>query len=86
MTDETVTTPYGRMPAYLIEPSRPGPWPAVVVIHDAGGMSNDTRRQVDWLAGAGYLAAAPDLFYYGATATRLWTIVRNVRAGRGRSL
>lgn len=81
---ETIATPHGRLPAYVARPRSEGPWPGVVVIHDAGGMSNDTRRQVEWLAGAGYLALAPDLFYFGNTATCLWTVFANVRAGRGR--
>jgi len=84
MTDETITTPHGRLPVVVGQPRGEGRWPGVIVIHDAGGMSKDTRRQVDWLAGAGYLTVAPDLFYFGNTATCLWTIFRNVRAGRGR--
>lgn len=84
MTDETITTPHGQLPVYVAEPTGIGPWPGVIVLHDAGGMSNDTRRQVEWLAGAGYLAAAPDLFAHANTAACLWAIFRDVRAGRGR--
>jgi carboxymethylenebutenolidase len=56
----------GPRPAYLAVPvpvsDRPGPWPGVVVMHDAFGLGDDIREQADWLAASGYIALVPDLY------------------------
>lgn len=83
--DVTIRAPQGEMPTYVARPAGAGPWPGVVVVHDFGGMSHDLRNQANWLAGAGYLAAAPDLFYWGSRWRCLRTVMRDIAARRGRT-
>jgi carboxymethylenebutenolidase len=46
--------------AYLSEPALPGP--GVVVVHDEYGLLPHVRERCDWLAEAGFVALAIDLF------------------------
>jgi carboxymethylenebutenolidase len=82
-TPITVPVADGNLPCHLAEPAGGGPWPAVVVLHDFTGMSADLRRQAGWLAGAGFLAAAPNLFHRGNRWSCLRTMMRDIGARRG---
>ena len=82
----TIPTARGDLPGYLATPTGDGPWPGVVVIFDIGGMSQDLRNQADWLAGAGYLALVPDLYRGKSWAACIWSVMRDARARRGKTL
>ncbi len=53
---------------YLAQPGGPTPAPGVVVIQEWWGLNDHMRDIADRLAGEGFVALAPDL-YYGETAT-----------------
>ena len=66
-----------------VPPTGEGPWPAVVVVHEALGLNDDTRQQADRLAAAGYLAVAPDLFTAGGALRCLRSTFRAMLQGQG---
>ena len=55
----------------------------MVVIHDAFGMSKAVREHADWLARAGYLAVAPNLFRSGSTFACMRGAMRDIAARSG---
>lgn len=77
--------PGGPVPAYLAVPSTDSPWPGVVVIHDALGMTADVQHQARWLADAGLLALAPDLLSWGSRPRCVVSAMRAISSRRGRA-
>lgn len=62
-----VRTRDGQCSTHVFTPDGPGPWPAVFVYMDAGGIRPVLMDVGARIAGAGYVAVVPDLFYrYGA--------------------
>ena len=52
MPDIRFTVPGGTAGGYLAVPSGPGPWPGVVVIHEAFGLNDDICAKANEFAGA----------------------------------
>ncbi len=51
------------MPAFLAQPSRPGPHPAIVVLHERYGLQDHERDFCTRFAADGLVAIAPNLFF-----------------------
>ncbi|MEQ8282320.1 MAG: dienelactone hydrolase family protein [Parvibaculum sp.] len=64
MSGETITIPSaeGSFTGYLAKPST-GKGPGIVVIQEIFGVNKVMRDLCDWLAGEGYVALCPDLFW-----------------------
>jgi carboxymethylenebutenolidase len=61
--DVEITTEDGICPASLHTPKGSGPWPAVIMYPDAGGLRDVFRSMGDRLAGLGYVTLVPDVYY-----------------------
>jgi carboxymethylenebutenolidase len=59
----SVTTPDGTCPATLHTPNGPGPWSAVVMYVDAGGVRDVFQEMAARLAGFGHAVLLPDVYY-----------------------
>jgi carboxymethylenebutenolidase len=59
----TVTTQDGTCPVTLHTPNGAGPWSAVIMYPDAGGVRPTFQEMAATLAGFGYAVLLPDVFY-----------------------
>ncbi len=58
-----IETADGICPAALSIPSGEGPWPAVIMFPDAGGMRDTMRQMGEKLSTLGYVVLVPDFYY-----------------------
>src|ERR1700761_166231 len=89
MTEVTtiqLDTPTGPIDALLDVPDGQGPWPGVVVIHDAIGYGPDKESINAHVARAGYVALTPNLFARGGWARCVTKVMRDLLTKRGRAL
>jgi len=84
MADVTIPVPQS-LRAHVAAPSGDGPWPGVIVIHDAFGMTSDARAHADWFAANGYLAVAPDLYSRGNKLSCIAATFRDLSRRTGRA-
>jgi carboxymethylenebutenolidase len=58
-----IATEDGSSPASLHIPEGEGPWPAVIMYPDAGGLRDSLRGMGEHMAGLGYVTLVPDFYY-----------------------
>ncbi|MGH3678325.1 MAG: dienelactone hydrolase family protein [Mycobacterium sp.] len=82
----TINTPDGPIDALLSVPEGQGPWPGVVVIHDAIAHGPDNESISRRIAAAGYIAITPNMFARGGRARCVTRVFRELLTKRGRAL
>ena len=86
MTTIKIDTPGGPIEALLSVPVGEGPWPGVVVVHDAIGYGPDNESTSARIAAAGYIAITPNLYSRGGRARCITRVMRELLTQRGRAL
>lgn len=86
MTKIKVDTPDGPIDALLSVPQGDGPFPGIVVVHDAIGYGPDNEATSARIAAAGYLAITPNLYSRGGRARCVTRVFRELLSQRGRAL
>ena len=81
----TIPVSDGTIGGYLAEPAGAGPHPGVVLIHDAFGLSQDTKNITDRFAAEGYLALSPDLYARGGMRRCVRRVFSDMFANQGRT-
>lgn len=86
MTTIEFATPAGPIDGLLDRPQGDGPWPGVVVVHDAVGHAPDTKSISQRIAHAGFIALTPNLYSRGGRARCIARVMLELQRKHGRSL
>jgi carboxymethylenebutenolidase len=86
VTTIEIDTPAGPIDALLDIPEGQGPWPGVVVVHDAVGYGPDKQSINSRIAAAGYVALTPNLFARGGWARCVVKVMRDLSSKQGRAV
>ena len=86
MTTIEIDTPTGPIDALLDVPDGQGPWPGVVIIHDALGYGPDKEAINRRVAAGGYVALTPNLYARGGFARCVTKVMRQLLTKRGQAL
>jgi carboxymethylenebutenolidase len=85
VTTVRVDAPDGPIQALLSVPEGDGPWPGVVVVHDAVGYGPDNEATSARIAAAGFVAITPNLYSRGGRARCITRVFREALQQRGRA-
>ncbi|QUR67894.1 dienelactone hydrolase family protein [Mycobacterium spongiae] len=86
MTTIDIDTPAGPIDALVSVPQGEGPWPGIVVVHDALGYAQDNTLISTRIAAAGYVALTPNMYARGGRARCVMRVMRELLTKRGRAL
>jgi carboxymethylenebutenolidase len=86
MTTTEIETSDGRIDALLTIPRGEGPWPGVVVIHDALGYRRDNELISERIAQGGFVALTPNMYARGGRVKCIARVMRELLTKRGRAL
>jgi carboxymethylenebutenolidase len=75
----------GDVPGFLVVPAGAGPWPGVVMVHEAFGIEENMIHQAEHLASRGYLVLMPDLYSRGGMRKCLGATFRALSNGEGQA-
>jgi len=83
MSSIELDTPAGPIDALVDVPEGQGPWPGVVVVHDAIGYQPDKEAVSARIAAAGYLSITPNLYARGGRARCITKVMRAALTKQG---